>query len=95
MYAVILALALFIWQTQTITGPISTGATGPSLRTETPFSAAGTPLPTCTSVNVNSYATVSDQTSAPTYFGAYTSGGTRTAPVLCAYNGSTYSWVTY
>jgi hypothetical protein len=55
------------------------------------YSAAGTSLPTCTSGLKGTDATVSDAT-APTYMGAYTSGGTVTAHVIC--NG-TGSWFTH
>ena len=57
------------------------------------YSAAGTPLPTCTSALNDIPAHVSDATS-PTYMGTYTSGGHITASVLCSYNGTTYNWVT-
>lgn len=54
------------------------------------YSAAGTPLPSCTSAINGGQAVVSDAT-APTYLGAYTSGGSVEASVLC--NGT--SWVTH
>jgi hypothetical protein len=54
------------------------------------FSAAGTALPTCNTAAKGSEAVVSDATS-PTYLGAYASGGSVFAPVLC--NGS--GWITY
>jgi hypothetical protein len=57
------------------------------------FSAAGTPLPSCVSALNGAKAIVSDAT-APTYHGAYTSGGAITSSVICSYNGSTYSWLT-
>ena len=59
-----------------------------------PYSAAGTPLPTCASGIEGQTTVVSDATS-PTYMGAYTSGGAITAAVVCSYNGSTYSWLTH
>ena len=58
------------------------------------YSAAGTPLPTCSSTYKGSRAVVSDATT-PTYMGAYTSGGGITAEVICSYNGTTYSWLTH
>jgi len=58
------------------------------------YSAAGTPLPTCASGINGQTLVVSDATS-PTYFGAYTSGGGITAPVVCSYDGTSYGWVTY
>jgi hypothetical protein len=54
------------------------------------YSAAGTPLPSCTSTLKGAEATVSDAT-LPTYLAAYTSGGGVVAPVMC--NGT--NWVTY
>jgi hypothetical protein len=59
-----------------------------------PYSAAGTPLPTCASGIKGQNAVVSDATS-PTYMGAYTSGGAITAAVICSYNGTTYFWLTH
>lgn len=58
------------------------------------YSAAGTALPACTAGIKGEQATVSDAT-APTYMGAYTSGGAITAAVICSYNGTTYSWLTH
>ena len=58
------------------------------------YSASGTPLPTCASGIKGQTATVSDATS-PTYMTAYRSGGAITAAVICAYNGSGYSWLTH
>lgn len=58
------------------------------------YSAAGTALPTCNSTSKGSTSVVSDATS-PTYMGAYTSGGTITAQVICSYDGTTYSWLTH
>lgn len=58
------------------------------------YSAAGTALPACGSGIKGEQATVSDAT-APTYMGAYTSGGAITAAVICSYNGTTYSWLTH
>lgn len=60
----------------------------------TVYSAAGTALPTCGAGIKGSTAIVSDATT-PTYMGAYTSGGTITAEVICSYNGSVYSWLTH
>jgi hypothetical protein len=59
-----------------------------------PYSAAGTPLPTCASGIEGQAVAVSDATS-PTYMGPYTSGGAITAAVICSYNGTTYSWLTH
>jgi len=58
------------------------------------YSAAGTALPTCASGIKGEQAVVSDATS-PTYMGAYTSGGTIMASVICSYDGTTYSWKTH
>lgn len=58
------------------------------------YSAAGTALPTCNSAYKGAELTVSDAT-APSYMGAYTSGGAITAQVICSYNGTTYSWLTH
>jgi hypothetical protein len=58
------------------------------------YSAAGTPLPTCSSTYKGSRAVVSDATT-PTYMGAYASGGGITTEVICSYNGTTYSWMTH
>jgi hypothetical protein len=58
------------------------------------YSAAGTPLPTCGAGINGELAVVSDAT-APTYMGAYTSGGAITAAVICSYNGSVYAWKTH
>jgi hypothetical protein len=59
------------------------------------YSAAGTPLPTCSSLFAGRLAVVSDATS-PTYMGAYTSGGAITATVICSTtNGTTYAWATH
>jgi hypothetical protein len=62
---------------------------GPKVQTTTIYSAAGTPLPTCNGAAEGTRASVSDAT-APTFLGAYASGGTVHAPVYC--NGS--GWVT-
>jgi hypothetical protein len=59
-----------------------------------PYSATGTPLPTCASNITGQTAVVSDAIS-PTYMGAYTSRGAITAAVICSYNGTTYSWLTH
>jgi hypothetical protein len=69
------------------TGPYAVGA---SLL----YNAAANPLPTCNAGANGQKFTVSDATT-PTYFGAYTSGGAITAPVVCSYSGSAYSWKTY
>jgi hypothetical protein len=53
------------------------------------FSAAGTPLPTCSSIFNGQRVMVSDATS-PTYNAAYSSGGAVLASVVC--NGT--NWVT-
>lgn len=58
------------------------------------YSATGVPLPSCTSTVQGETAVVRDAASS-TYMGAYSSGGSLTAPVICSYNGATYSWVTY
>jgi hypothetical protein len=58
------------------------------------YSAAGTPLPSCGSGTRGAQAVVSDAT-APTYMGAYTSGGPVTADVICSFNGSSYTWLTH
>ena len=68
--------------------------TVPAILPQTLYSAAGTPLPTCNSKIKGQQAVVSDATS-PTYMGAYSSGGAVIAPVICSYNGSTYSWLTH
>jgi hypothetical protein len=57
------------------------------------YSAAGTPLPSCASGIKGAQAVVSDASN-PTYMGAYASGGTITAAVICSYNGTTYTWLT-
>lgn len=51
-------------------------------------------LPACASTLNGNEAVVTDAT-APTYMGAYISGGAITAKVLCSFNGTTYSWVTH
>lgn len=56
------------------------------------YSAAGTALPTCNGATNGDRGTVSDAT-AP-LLTTYVSGGGLTAPVVCAYNGSSYAWVT-
>ena len=58
------------------------------------FSAAGTALPACAVGTKGLQLVVSDAT-APTYMGAYTSGGAITAEVICSFNGTTYSWLTH
>jgi hypothetical protein len=58
------------------------------------YSAAGTPLPSCAASLNGATAIVSDAGS-PSYMGAYSSGGTVTAAVICSYSGSTYSWLTH
>jgi hypothetical protein len=58
------------------------------------YSAAGIPLPACAAGIKGATKEVSDATS-PAFLGAYSSGGGITAPVICSYNGSTYSWLTY
>ena len=63
---------------------------GGLLATNTLYSAAGTPLPTCNAGSNGTKSVVSDATT-PTYLGAYASGGAVVAPVVC--NGS--GWVTY
>lgn len=54
------------------------------------FSAAGTPVPTCTSGIKGTMVQVSDATS-PTYLGTYTPGGAVLVPALC--NGT--AWITH
>lgn len=77
-------------------GPLSVSSltipgTAPGLITLSPYSVAGTPVPTCnSSTNVNAQGVVSDATS-PTFLGAYTGSGTVHAPVFC--DGT--SWKTY
>ncbi len=66
----------------------------PSLTPSIIYSAAGTPLPTCDAKIKGQQAVVSDATS-PTYMTAYRSGGAVTAAVICANNGSSYSWSTH
>lgn len=73
----------------TVTQNVFHGITTPL----TIYSAAGTALPTCTTALKGSTATVSDAT-APTYMGAYTSGGGITTAVICSFNGTTSSWLT-
>ena len=73
-----------------------TGGTGPSLYTPLRPGNAGTnPLTTCNSSTVNAQSVVNDASATPTYYGAYTGGGSQTAPVICSYNGSSYAWVYY
>lgn len=50
-------------------------------------------LPACASGTVDDYATVSDASATPTYWGTATGGGATHAPVFCSYNGTTYTWV--
>jgi Major tropism determinant N-terminal domain len=57
------------------------------------YSAAGIPLPPPSASLNGATAIVSDAT-APTYLGAYTSGGSITCQVICSFNGSSYSWKT-
>lgn len=57
----------------------------------TTYSAAGTPLPTCTSSLQNTIAVVSDATATVTYRGTYTSGGSVRTLVFC--DGS--NWTTH
>lgn len=72
--------------TKTPTGPVPANGVLPT----TIYSAAGTPLPSCAAGIKGQMSVVSDAT-APTYLGAYASGGAVVAPVMC--NGS--GWVTY
>jgi hypothetical protein len=58
------------------------------------YSAAGTALPACESTSNGEQAVVSDAAN-PAYMAAYKSGGTITAPVICSYNGKSYSWLTH
>lgn len=58
------------------------------------YSAAGTALPSCVVGIQGEQATVSDAT-APTYMGAYASGGAITAAVVCSFNGTTFAWLTH
>ena len=69
-----------------VTGTIKLAALLPGVI----YSAAGTALPTCAVGLKGQQATVSDAT-APTYRGAYTSGGAVVSPVYC--DGS--SWLTF
>jgi hypothetical protein len=62
---------------------------GIKLQSTLKYSAAGTPLPTCNAGAEGTRASVSDA-NAPTFLGAYTSGGTVHASVYC--NGT--AWVT-
>jgi hypothetical protein len=66
------------------------GSTSPGVVWPYIYSAATTPVPACGSSNKGALAMVSDAT-APTYNGAYTSGGAVTVTLLC--NGT--SWVTH
>jgi hypothetical protein len=67
----------------------------PSINPQVLYSVAGTALPTCASGTNGRTAIVSDGTS-PTFGGTYGSGGgTVTWPVVCSFNGSTYSWLFY
>jgi hypothetical protein len=58
------------------------------------YSTAGTRLPSCTSEIKGQQAVVGDATN-PTYMGAYKSGGSITAVVVCSFNGSSYTWLTH
>ena len=78
------------WGNESITYHYFHGAIIPTLL----YSAGGTPLPTCAAGNVGASTTVSDANT-PTYMGAYTSGGTITAAVICSYSGSAYAWRTH
>jgi hypothetical protein len=80
-----------------VAGFAVSGGTGPSLYTPLrPANAATNPLPSpCNSSLVNTQAVVNDASTTPTFYGAYTGGGSQTAPVICSYNGSSYSWVYY
>lgn len=74
------------------------GGTGATLyQPLRPASVAGTPLPACSSANVTAESVVSDLNTTPTFWLAYAgnSGGSKTAPVICAYDGSAYAWRVY
>ena len=58
------------------------------------YSAAETPLPACGSKSRGEQAVVADAAN-PAYLAAYKSGGAITAPVICSYNGQSYSWLTH
>lgn len=58
------------------------------------YAASGNPLPTCASRIRGEDLSVGDAT-APTYMGAYASGGQITTRVICSFNGTTYSWLTH
>jgi hypothetical protein len=58
------------------------------------YSAAGTALPTC-AVGIKGETAVVGDATAPTYMGAYTSGGGITAAVICSFNGTTFSWLSH
>lgn len=62
--------------------------------TQSLYSAATNPLPTCSASLLGQQKLVSDATT-PTYMGTYTSGGSVTAQTICSYNGSAYNWVTH
>ena len=66
----------------------------PAILPTTLYSAAGTPLPAC-AVGIQGETAVVKDATAPSYMGAYTSGGAITAAVICSYNGTTYSWLTH
>jgi hypothetical protein len=55
------------------------------------YSAAGTPIFTCSASAKGVLAWVGD---AASLSGAYTSGGTYQTPVYCGYNGTSYAWQT-
>jgi hypothetical protein len=58
------------------------------------YNAASAPLPSCGATINGEQAVVSDALS-PAYLAPYKGGGQMTAPVICSYNGRTYSWVTH
>lgn len=76
----------------TVNTTIGAIGTGTGLLAGFLYSAAGRALPSCVAGLNGERATVSDATTGFTYYGAYTSGGTITWPVVCSYSGSAYAW---
>jgi len=72
--------------TQSWTAP----QTFPTITLNSTYSAAGTPIPACSSSNVLQEAGVTD---AKFLSGPYASGGTYTVPIRCTYNSGTSSYV--
>lgn len=85
-----------LYQVGGITGTtynLSTYAPTANILNPSLYSAAGSPLPACSALLQGNTASVKDAT-APTFMGAYVSGGAITATVICSYNGTAYSWLT-